>query len=145
MADLVEECLTCGRVYNKTKLMNCPGCEVAEQQTDAPAAYVPTRANKANRAERELTEAEKLDEIVRELKGIKYSVLSTSNRLKNVTAFLWTTVWSTIVGSVLFVLAAVFKNYDGSLNLFWLVAALVVSLVGTISALVSLYNSNKQD
>ena len=140
MSDLIEPCNECGRTYNKSKLANCPGCARAE--SDNGGTRSSSHTSGGSRDGRALTDSDLISQIAQGMRYLTISANGTRERVQSLARALWTYVMSSIFAGLFILLAFIFRSYEGTLNLFCLVAAFITVLAGTIGALISLYKAS---
>ena len=139
MADLVEPCIECGRIYNKSKLTTCPGCS-AMRQVDAAKVPSQNKTAKSVFAE-EVSDSELLEQLVREARLTRLATQSTATQLAAFAGFLWISTVAGIIAGVFYVLANLFPTYEGRMNPGLVTIAIIVALIGTALSLVALFEA----
>jgi hypothetical protein len=137
MTDLVAPCRECGRVFNQTKLADCPGCARAGTEK----ASTPSRTHFSKLGANSSDEPAWAANLVAEMRLVRFATQSTANQLAALAAFLWLTLVTATLSALFLTLAIVFKPYDFDFNLFWLTASAAVTLMGSCLALWSLFEA----
>ena len=139
MADIVEPCNDCGRIYNKSKLTTCPGCSALRQDD---AARVPALNRSGRSAFAEVrSDNELLEALVQEARATRLATQSTANQLAALASFLWLSTVFGIISGVFFVLASINADYDGKANSNMTIIAIIIAVIGTILSLASLFEA----
>lgn len=139
MAELVEPCIECGRIYNKSKLSTCPGCS-ALRQDDATKVPSLNKSSKSAFAEN-TSDNELLTQLVNEAMLTRRATQSTATQLAAFASFVWISTVTGIIAGFFYAMATINADYDGRMNSSLAIIAVMVAIIGSIVALAALFEA----